>query len=233
MARLMRVSPVDVPIHIIQRGNNRQACFVADEDYEAYVEWLCEYGQKYKVDVHVWVLMTNHVHLLCTPRQAGAVSLMMQALGRRYVRYFNHVYQRSGNLWEGRYKSCLVQEERYLMEVYRYIELNPVRAGMVPTPGGYRWSSYTVNAEGKSSVLCSPHPVYLALGKTPSERRENYRALFVDHIEDPDLLKEIRENTNKGLAIGLDNFKNEIEKLTGRRMKFVKRGRPEGWRNLK
>ena len=98
-------------------------------------------------------MMTNHVHLLCTPRQVDGVSAMMQALGRRYVRYFNHLYQRSGTLWEGRYKSCLVQEERYLMEVYRYIELNPVRAGMVTVPGEYRWSSYTVNADGKSSGI--------------------------------------------------------------------------------
>ncbi len=228
MARLARVSPVDIPIHIIQRGNNRQACFVADEDYESYSEWLWEYSQKYKVDVHAWVMMTNHVHLLCTPRQVDAISSMMQAQGRRYVRYFNHLYQRSGTLWEGRYKSCLVQEELYLMEVYRYIELNPVRAGMVAAPGEYRWSSYTFNAEGKSSVLCTPHPVYLAMGKTFLERQDNYNALFADHIENPELLKEIRENTNKGLAIGRNKFKDEIEKLTGRRMTAGKRGRPEG-----
>ncbi len=233
MARLTRISPIDVPLHIIQRGNNRQVCFVADEDYEAYAEWLCEYSQKYKVDAHAWVMMTNHVHLLCTPRQVDGVSAMMRALGRRYVRYFNHLYQRSGTLWEGRYKSCLVQEERYLMEVYRYIELNPVRAGMVTVPGEYRWSSYTVNADGKSSGLCSPHPEYIAQGKTPSERRENYRALFVDHIENSELLQEIRESTNKGLAIGHNKFKDEIEKLTGRRMTAGKCGRPKGWRKSK
>lgn len=233
MARLARVSPVDVPVHIIQRGNNRQACFVADEDYESYVEWLLECSQKYKVDIHAWVMMTNHVHLLCTPRQVGAVSSMMQAQGRRYVRYFNHIYRRSGTLWEGRYKSCLVQEELYLMEVYRYIELNPVRAGMVAFPEEYRWSSYKVNAEGKSSVLCTPHPVYLAMGKTSLERQKNYQNLFADHVENQDLLKEIRDNTNKGLAIGRNNFKDEIEKLTGRRMTVAKRGRPEGWRKPK
>ena len=216
-----------------QRGNNRQVCFVAEEDYESYAEWLWEYSKKYKVDVHAWVMMTNHVHLLCTPRQANAVSSMMQALGRRYVCYFNHVYRRSGSLWEGRYKSCLVQEERYLMEVYRYIELNPVRAGMVGAPGEYRWSSYPVNAEGKSSELCSSHPEYLAQGNSPSERRENYRALFADHIENAELLKEIRGNTNKGLAIGHDKFKDDIEKITGRRMTAGKRGRPEGWRKSK
>lgn len=230
MARLVRVSPVDVPVHIIQRGNNRQVCFVADEDYETYAEWLLEYSQKYKVSVHAWVMMTNHVHLLCTPRQVDAVSLMMQSLGRCYVRYFNHVYQRSGTLWEGRYKSCLVQEERYLMEVYRYIELNPVRAGIVTSPGEYRWSSYSANVEGRPSGLCSPHLEYMALGNTTEERRGNYKALFVDHVENSVLLKEIRENTNKGLVIGLDKFREEIEELTGRRMTAAKRGRPTGWR---
>ncbi len=228
MARLARVSPVDVPVHLIQRGNNRQACFAADEDYEAYAEWLLEYSQKYKVDVHAWVMMTNHVHLLCTPRQLDAVSSMIQALGRRYVRYFNYAYRRSGTLWEGRYKSCLVQEERYLIEVYRYIELNPVRAGMVTDPEEYRWSSYLTNALGQSSGLSSPHPEYIVLGKTPSERCENYRALFIDYVEKSDLLNEIRKNTNKGLAIGNNTFRDEIEKLTGRRMIAGKRGRPKG-----
>jgi len=158
---------------------------------------------------------------------------MMQALGRRYVRYFNYEYQRSGTLWEGRYKSCQVQDERYLLEVYRYIELNPVRAKIVTNPGEYRWSSYAVNAYGKLSSLCTPHPEYLALGKSPLERQKNYRALFAHHVEDAELLKEIRENTNKGLAIGHDRFKDEIEMLTGRRVKAKKRGRPSGWRKLK
>jgi putative transposase len=111
MARLPRIAPADVPIHIIQRGNNRQVCFAAGEDYGAYIVWLTEYAKKYMVEVHAWVMMSNHVHLLCTPRREGSVSLMMQSLGRRYVRYFNHQYQRSGTLWEARYKSCLIQDE--------------------------------------------------------------------------------------------------------------------------
>jgi len=112
MARLPRISPVGVPVHLIQRGNNRQTCFGAVEDFTAYIGWLKEYSKKYAVDIHAWVLMTNHVHLLCTPQQGGAVSLMMQSVGRRYVQYFNYQYQRSGTLWEGRYKSCLVQAEK-------------------------------------------------------------------------------------------------------------------------
>ena len=214
MALLPRISPVGVPVHIIQRGNNRQVCFVSDEDHGAYAGWLKEYSEKYKVDIHAWVMMTNHVHLLYTPRQEGAVSRMMQALGRRYVRYFNFEYLRSGTLWEGRFKSCLVQEERYLLEVYRYVELNPVRAEMVTDPCEYRWSSYQINALGKVSNLCTPHPEYLELG--------------LDLMDD-----SISILRNKGLAVGHDRFKDEIELLTGRRVKAKKRGRPLGWRKEK
>ncbi len=229
MARLPRISPSDVPIHVIQRGNNHQVCFVSDEDYSAYIGWLKEYSKKYRVDVHAWVMMTNHVHLLCTPKQSGAVSRMMQAVGRSYVRYFNFEYGRSGTLWEGRYKSCLIQEEYYLLEVYRYIELNPVRAKMVTDPGEYRWSSFQINAGGRSSDLCMPHPDYLALGSDTSGRQENYRALFSHPIEGG-VLEEIRKNTNKGMVVGNDRFREEIESLTGRRVKPKKRGRPLGWR---
>ncbi|OQK18117.1 transposase [Methyloprofundus sedimenti] len=229
MARLPRISPAGVPVHIIQRGNNRHTCFAAMEDYSAYISWLKEYSIKYAVDIHAWVLMTNHVHLLCTPQRDGAVSSMMQSVGRRYVQYFNYQYQRSGTLWEGRYKSCLVQAEKYLIEVYRYIEMNPVRAKMVEDPSEYVWSSYQVNALAKKSDLCTPHPEYLRLGSTKSERMENYRALFAYHV-DGDLLGEIRLGLNKGMAIGHDRFKEEIEKLTGRRLKPQKVGRPIGWR---
>ena len=232
MARLQRISPAGIPVHVIQRGNNRQACFVSDEDHRAYVGWLKEYSKKYEVDIHAWVMMTNHVHLLCTPRQEGALSRMMQSQGRRYVRYFNFEYRRSGTLWEGRYRSCLIQEERYLLEVYRYIELNPVRAEMVTNPGEYRWSSYQINGLGKVSSLCTPHLEYLSLGMEPLERQKNYRALFTHHVDDV-LLEEIRTNTNKGMVVGNDRFKEEIEALTGRRVRAKKRGRPSGWRKTK
>ena len=232
MARLPRISPVDIPVHLIQRGNNRQACFASDEDHGAYVSWLKEYSKKYKVEVHAWVMMTNHVHLLCTPRQENGVSQMMQSLGRRYVQYFNFEYRRSGTLWEGRFKSCLIQEERYLLEVYRYIELNPVRANIVTDPGDYRWSSYQINGLGKKSDLCTPHQEYLRLGKDESERQENYRE-FLSRQVDGELLKEIRANIHKGMAVGSDRFKEELETLTGRRLKSKKRGRPTGWRKEK
>ena len=229
MARLPRITPIDLPVHVIQRGNNRQDCFVSDEDHGAYAGWLKEYSKKYRVDIHAWVMMTNHVHLLCTPRQAGGISKMMQSLGRRYVQYFNFEYDRSGTLWEGRFKSCLVQAERYLLEVHRYIELNPVRAGMVTDPGEYRWSSYQVNALGRVSELCTPHQEYLSLDEEPSSRQSMYRELFTYHVEG-ELLEEIRDNTCKGMAVGSNRFKEEIGALTGRRLKNKKRGRPVGWR---
>ena len=156
----------------------------------------------------------------------------MQALGRRYVQYFNREYRRSGILWEGRFKSCLVQTDEYLLELYRYIECNPVRAGMVNDPSEYRWSSYQVNGLGKKSKLCTPHQEYLALGKNPIERQTSYRNLITSEVEGG-LLKEIRDNTNKGMAVGNRRFKEEIEALTGRRLHSKKRGRPVGWRKDK
>lgn len=229
MARLPRISPVDVPVHLIQRGNNRQRCFDADADYAAYLGWLAGYAKRCHVEVHAWVLMSNHVHLLCTPRSEGALSRMMQSMGRSYVRYFNRQYERSGTLWEGRYKSCLIQEDRYLLEVYRYIELNPVRAGMVADAGDYRWSSYQVNAWGQASELCTPHPTYLALGADEHERQTQYRALLNRYVDDEEL-EAIRASTHKGLALGDDDFKEAIEVRTGRRVVAKKRGRPAGWR---
>ncbi|MEA2113980.1 MAG: transposase [Thermodesulfobacteriota bacterium] len=232
MPRLPRVAPAGIAVHIIQRGNNRQACFVSDEDHWSYTGWLKNYSAKYRVDIHAWVMMTNHVHLLCTPHDEAGISKMMQAIGRRYVQYFNREYRRSGTLWEGRFKSCLVESEDYLLELYRYIEINPVRANMVKDPGEYRWSSYQVNGLGKASDLCTPHREYLSLGRDPIDRQSNYRELFVHQIEG-ELLKEIRDSTHKGMAVGSERFKEEIEFLTGRRLKSKKRGRPVGWRKEK
>ncbi|MCK4841886.1 MAG: transposase, partial [Methylococcales bacterium] len=226
MARLVRVSPVGVPQHIIQRGNNRQVCFGSEEDMKAYLNWLKEYSKKYNVDVHAWILMTNHVHLLCTPQDDMAISRMMQSIGRMYVRYYNYTYQRSGTLWEGRFKSSMVQSDRYLLEVYRYIELNPVRADMVDDSGDYSWSSYACNALGIKTELQTPHSEYLSLGKTKDARLENYRALFKAHVS-TELLKEIRASVNKGLALGSERFARQIEALTEMRVTSRKAGRPQ------
>jgi putative transposase len=226
MARLSRVAPAGVAQHIIQRGNNRQVCFVSEEDMAAYAVWLKKYAKENEVAIHAWVFMTNHVHLLCTPSRSGGISKMMQSLGRSYVRYFNFTYKRSGTLWEGRYKASLVQTEQYLLELYRYIELNPMRANMVSEPGDYGWSSYQCNALGKQSELLTAHEVYLALGKTDEIRRSRYRDLFRAGV-DARLLEEIRHGVHRGLAIGHQRFKEQIEALTGQRVSAKKRGRPK------
>jgi putative transposase len=229
MARKLRASAAGVSEHVIQRGNNRQVVFCNEDDMKAYVTWLKQYAKKYKVSIHAWVLMTNHVHLLCTPSTANGISQMMQSLGRMYVLYFNRQYHRSGTLWEGRYKSCLVQQETYLIELYRYIELNPVRAGMVEDPADYSWSSYQCNALGKKTDLLTPHPLFMALGNEEKERRLSYRALFSLHVEGK-LLEDIRQASNKGLALGNEHFIADIEAVTGKRLREEKRGRPLGWR---
>ncbi|GDY27124.1 transposase [Agarivorans sp. Toyoura001] len=229
MARKLRVSYPGVAEHLIQRGNNRQIIFANDEDMQAYVAWLKQYAKQYQVAIHAWVLMTNHVHLLCTPSTATGISTMMQSLGRMYVLYFNRRYQRTGTLWEGRFKSCLIESEAYFMQVSRYIELNPVRANMVSDPADYSWSSYQCSALGKRSSLLSEHQLYASLGGSPIERQSAYRALFANHIEGK-LLNDIRQATHKGLALGSEQFKQEIETLTGLRVTEGIRGRREGWR---
>ncbi len=226
MARLPRLCPPGIPQHVIQRGNNRSICFADVQDFSAYANWLKEYSQKYHVAVHAWVFMTNHVHLLVTPSTRDGVSAMMQALGRRYVQYFNFQYRRSGTLWEGRFKSSLVQSENYLLQCYRYIELNPVRAAMVGEPSDYAWSSYQCNAHGVESELCTPHEEYLKLATDKEKRLSSYRALFKAHVE-VELLEQIRSSVNKGLSLGSDCFKDEVEMLYGRRVRPAKMGRPK------
>ena len=225
MARLPRICPPGIPQHIIQRGNNRHVCFASEQDYSAYAHWLKEYSQQFLVAIHAWVFMTNHVHLLATPGMQDSIQLMMQSLGRRYVRYFNYTYGRTGTLWEGRYKSSLVQTETWLLQCQRYIELNPVRAGMVLDPSDYPWSSYRCNGMGIESELYSPHDTYLKLGQTKIQRLQAYRSLFKAHVEG-ELLEEIRCAVNQGLALGNDRFKDEIETLYGRRVRPAKMGRP-------
>jgi len=225
MARLPRVNPLGVPQHIIQRGNNRQICFASEQDLAIYASWLAEYAIQFDVAVHAWVFMSNHVHLLATPYASGALSSMMQALGRRYVRYFNREYHRSGTLWEGRFKSNLIQSETYLLVCQRYIELNPIRAGMVEDPADHYWSSYQAHGLGKCIKLHTPHEEYTKLGRTAAVREESYRALFDAHI-DGQLVAKISSALNKGMALGNERFKDEIERLHGRRVRPCKMGRP-------
>jgi len=215
MARLPRFVIPGQPQHVIQRGNNREVVFVADEDYLYYLSVLKDACQKYQCDLHAYVLMTNHTHLLITPHAENSISKVMQSLGRYYVQYFNHQYRRTGTLWEGRYKATLLDSEQYLLVCSRYIELNPVRAGMVNQPEDYPWSSYHSNALGKDDKLLMTHNVYQALGKDHEERCNNYRELFKHHASEKEL-DDIREATNKAWVLGNDKFRGQIEKLTER-----------------
>lgn len=224
MSRLPRLSPIGIPQHIIQRGNNRQICFSTDEGVAAYANWLYTYAREYDVHIHAWVFMTNHVHLLVTPWRANCVSKMMQSLGRYYVRYYKKAYRRSGTLWEGRFKSCLVESTDYLLRCYQYIELNPVRACMVDDPASYMWSSYRCNGMGIRSKLVTPHESYLRLGRTEKERLENYRELF-RHQLGIEVIDEIRKSVNKGLVFGSERFKDEVEANLKCRVRPGKPGR--------
>lgn len=225
MARKPRFNVLGNSQHVIQRGNNRQATFFAEEDYRRYLDSLGEAAQKYECTIHAYVLMTNHVHFLVTPGQPESISRMMQSVGRRYVQYINYSYKRSGTLWEGRYKASLIQSEQYLLTCMRYIELNPVRANMVEQPENYKWSSYRANAHGAEDDLLTPHTEYEALGATPKQKQEAYRALFRAQL-DPQILAEVRTALNGELVTGTGRFKVAIETMLGRRVQPGKRGRP-------
>jgi len=216
MPRRSRVVLPKIPLHLIQRGNNRQVCFVADEDYRFYLDWLKEFAVKAGCRIHAYVLMTNHVHLLVSADRGESPGQLMKTLGQRYVQYFNRSYRRSGSLWEGRYRSCLTQAEDYLLACQRYIELNPVRAGMVEHPADYRWSSYRANAQGEADVLVTPHEIYLALASTEASRQAAYRELFRSELE-PGLLDQIRQASNGNFALGSPRFAEEVAAALGRR----------------
>lgn len=198
------------PQHVIIRGNNREPVFYADDDYRFYLDKLQQAGDKHNCDVHAYVLMTNHVHLLVTPHQEDSLAKAMQMMGRYYVQYFNKTYNRTGTLWEGRYKATLIDSETYALTCYRYIEMNPVRAqGMADHPAEYPWSSYRANALGEANRLLVPHPMYEALGETPTQRQQAYRKLF-NTLLDTKTLDEIRAATNKSWVLGSGHFKEKI-----------------------
>ena len=225
MPRRPRLMLPDTPLHIIQRGNNRQACFFADEDYQVYLEWLGEYAGRSGCRIHAYVLMTNHVHLLLSAGRAEGAGALMKALGQRYVQYVNRTYRRSGSLWEGRFRSSLTQEEHYLLACQRYIELNPVRAGMVEHPGEYRWSSYRANAQGEANPLLTPHETFLALGGDAESRQAAYRELFRHELE-LGMVDRIRAATNGNFALGDDRFAEQVGEMLGRRAVRASPGRP-------
>lgn len=227
MPRKRRFFLPGVPVHVVQRGNNRQPVFLDDSDHRVYLEWLAYAAGEHGCSIHAYVVMTNHVHVLMTPCDGNALSAALQEIGRRFVPYVNHRYGRSGTLWEGRFRASLVQEERYLLACYRYIELNPVRAQMVDKPDAYPWSSYRANALGERDPLVSlsPHSLYLALGANPQDRQAAYRDLFATQV-DAELLRNVRSCLQTGTPLGNDRFRAQVGQALGLRVGYSARGRP-------
>ena len=232
MPRKPRFYLPGVPAHVIQRGNCRQPVFYDRSDYTAYLDWLTEGARKHGCAIHAYCLMTNHVHLSITPDTPDAVSRTIQYVGRHYVPYINHTYGKSGTLWEGRHKGCLVASEIYLLTCMRYIELNPVRAGMVNTPLQYSWSSYRANATGSRDVVITPHPLYQALGPDPATRQYRYRELFRS-VLDPEQVHDIRATVQTGTPLGNERFKQEIENALHCKVGQARRGRPRQKKDVK
>jgi len=228
MPRKPRFVIPGVPLHIVQRGHNRAAVFFEDEDYLAYIDWLKQAALKYRCHVHAYVLMTNHIHILASPEDNEGITRMMQYIGRYYVPYINRKYGRSGSLWEGRYKASLVQEETYLLQCMRYIEMNPVRAGMVKSPLDYRWSSHHRNAYGIGvrDDFLEPHLIYHELGFDKGSRQAAYLTHF-DAVESSDALSQINACWQTGVPLGDGRFKVEIESLLGQKVGYNRRGRPK------
>lgn len=225
MARLPRLTLAHQPHHVIQRGNNRQPIFATSADYQALLGLLEEAAKRFEVALHAYVLMSNHFHLLATPQTADGLPKMMQAVGRSYVRYFNDSQKRSGTLWEGRYKSTLIQTERYLLACMVYIDLNPVRAGMVGAPQDYLWSSHLHYLGARQDRLITPHSLYWELGNTPFAREAAYADLVQAGVN-PVQQAALTDATLRGWALGESDFVADLQKRTSRRVAKTSAGRP-------
>jgi putative transposase len=216
MPRQPRLVLPDLPVHVVHRANDRMPCFLAEGDYLVYLALLRQLVERLRCTVHAYCIMTNHIHLLLTPDSTAACSRLMGSVAQRYATYFNRKHQRTGTLWEGRFRSCVVESARYVLGCYRYIELNPVRAGMVGHPEGYLWSSYGANSGALQDPLVVPHPELVAIGTG------QYRALVMQTVE-PELLRDIREATSGGYPLGSQSFMTTLHLPPGRK---VMRGRP-------
>ena len=225
MARLPRLSVPGYPHHVIQRGNNRQPIFQTDADHRRMLELVEENARQFEVAVHAYVLMDNHFHLLLTPRTGDSLSRMMQAVGRRYVRYFNDSHGRTGTLWEGRYRSTLIEAERYLLACMVYIDLNPVRAGLAAQARDYPWSSHAHYAGLRVDRLLTPHPLYWQLGNTPFAREAAYAQLVQTGLS-MQQQQALTESVLHGWALGGADFVAELQKKTERRLSKSSPGRP-------
>ncbi|PWF45112.1 transposase [Massilia glaciei] len=227
MARRARLVLADVPLHIIQRGNNRHRCFAVDSDYLVYLDLLATCASESGCAIHAYVLMTNHVHLLASPSDKTSPARMMKAVGERYVQYFNRRHTRTGTLWDGRFRSGLVDEERYFLICQRYIELNPVRAGLVNHPAEYRWSSFKNNSSGGNDSFLTAHPITRQMGIDRQSRTDAYLALFKESVLEDDLCK-IRYATNGNYAVGTEQFFEKAAGALGQRVCRQSPGRRPG-----
>ncbi len=225
MPRPPRLDLPGIPQHAVQRAVDRRPCFILEVHFREYLRHLLEQSERFGCQVHAYVLMSNHVHILATPTQVGGLGRLMQSLGRRYVGLFNLMMDRKGTLWESRFKSCLVDSEAYLLRCYRYIELNPVRAGIVSHPGDYQWSSFGCNGLGIDNALITPHQAYEGLGASTIERTCAYRAIVAEGCDRREI-DEIRAMTSRQRAFGGREFKAGLEAEHGRPMGVVRRGRP-------
>lgn len=215
MARQPRIDLPGIAQHVVQRGNNRLPCFLDEGDRKRYLHMLREGLVKTGCQLHAYVLMDNHVHLLLTPPETGAISRLMQQLGRQYVSLFNARHGRTGTLWEGRYKACLVDSSAYVLHCSRYIELNPVRARMTADPIDYKWSSCRTNCGHDADPLVTPHPCYQSLAASARQRAEAYRSLLYRGLDDA-LIQEIRAYLQQQRALGRDSFRAMVEAQTRR-----------------
>jgi putative transposase len=225
MARLPRLTVPGFPHHIIQRGNNRQPIFATPADYETLLGLLDEHSRKSRVAIHAYVLMSNHLHLLATPDGPDGVPGMMQSVGRRYVRYFNQAQGRTGTLWEGRYRSTLVQAERYLLACMVYMDLNPVRARLSESAGDYPWSSYSHYVGQRIDRLITPHPIYWELGNTPFAREAAYASLVAAGVG-PGQEEAMTRSVMRGWALGEPDYIADLQRRTARRVSKARAGRP-------
>jgi putative transposase len=225
MARLPRLTLPGHLHHVIQRGNNRQAIFADAADDELLLALIDEHSRKQRVAVHAYVLMDNHFHLLATPTSQEGIPQLMQSMGRRYVRNYNLRHGRTGTLWEGRYRSTLIQPERHLLACMAYMDLNPVRAGIVSDPGDYRWSSYGHYTGRRVDKLITPHPLYWDLGNTPFARDAAYGALVRAGIGELEK-QALTDSALGGWALGDPEYVAELQRHTGRRVARAQAGRP-------
>ena len=214
-----------LPVHITQRGNNRAACFFAEHDRKFYLHHLTRLLRQSQCALHAYCLMTNHVHLLVTPVGIDSCATLMKRLGQLHSQYVNRTYGRTGSLWEGRFRSCIVQSENYLLSCYRYIELNPVRAGLTAHPREYPWSSYRINAEGDVAPMVTPNEEFLRLGRDDAERRRTYRALFEAQDQER-TFDAIRQATRGNYVLGDKSFRAAMGAKLGRRVERGSAGRP-------